>query len=132
MSTIIALPDGYSPDGRRPLFKCGANARLHYMVRARITRAIRGDIVNIARIQHLGLIDGPVTITAVQHPGKGKRALDSENVAPIVKAAIDGLRDAGVLVNDSPRYVRAVTYTVGDRVAHGQLALHITPLDGAA
>lgn len=128
----VAFPPGYSPDAKRALFQCGANAGLHYMVRARITKQIRGDIKKIAIAQRMPAFDVPVTILAVQHPAKGKRALDSENVAPLVKAAIDGLRDAGVLVNDSPKYVTMVSYAVGDRVPLGQLVLHITPSGGDA
>lgn len=129
---VVALPDGYSPDNRRTLFQCGANARLHRMVRARITKQIRADVAAIARIGRVPRFDVPVTITAVQHPGKGKRALDAENVAPLVKACIDGLRDAGVLLNDSPRHVRSVTFTTGDRSLYGRLVLHITPAGGKA
>jgi crossover junction endodeoxyribonuclease RusA len=126
----IAFPPGYTPDARRTLFQCGANAGLHYMVRARITKQIRGDMKNIATLQRIPAFDVPVTILAVQHPAKGRRALDPENVAPLVKAAIDGLRDAKVLVNDSPKYVTKVSYVVGDRVPLGQLVLHITPAGG--
>lgn len=123
---IVALPPGYAPDARRTLFECGANAGLHRMVRARVTKQIRGDMVAFAREQKTPLLASPVQITAVQHPAKGRRALDVENVAPLVKAAIDGLRDAKVLVNDSPKHVSSVTFLVGERVLLGQLKLHIT------
>lgn len=122
----VALPPGYRAVAEKPLFRCGANARLHHMARSRVTKGIRESIAITARAAGLKPIDVPVTIRAVQHPAPGTRALDAENIAPLAKAAIDGLRDAGVLINDSRRYVTEVRLEVGDRVPGGQLVLHIT------
>jgi len=120
----IALPPGYSPDTRLTLFRCGANAGLHRMVRARITKKIRADTKTIAAATPT--ITVPVSIRAVQHPAPGTRTCDSENIAPLVKAMIDGLRDAKVLINDSPAYVTEVTHAVGERRPGSQLVLHLT------
>lgn len=131
-AVMFAFPDGYSPSATYTFFQCGANMRGNRHVRARITATIRRDAVTLAHHQNLPAITWPVTITGVQHPGKGKRAFDVENVAPLVKAAIDGLRDAGVLVNDSPKWVRKVSYDVGERSTRGQLVLHIEPVEAVA
>ena len=122
----VELPAGYSPATGRTLFQCGANARFHRMVRHRVTKDIRATAKLAALAARLEPITVPVEILAVQHPDHGKRALDSENIAPIAKAAIDGLRDAGLLRNDSPRYVVDVRYAVGERRPGSQLVLHLT------
>ncbi|HWU23368.1 MAG TPA: hypothetical protein VN088_17645 [Nocardioides sp.] len=122
----IALPPGYRADPARGLFLCGANASLHRMVRARITREIRSATEIIARAEKLPPMTAPVAILAVQHPALTGRACDTDNIAPLVKPMIDGLRDAGVLVDDNPARVIEVRYTVGERRAGGQLVLHLT------
>lgn len=126
-TVVFALPAGYSPSAKYDLFQCGANARHNRWQKAAIVKQLRGDAKQIAQSQRLPRLTGPVTVLAVQHPAPGKRTRDAENIAPLVKALIDGLRDAGVLVNDSAKYVPAVTYTVGERVPRGQLVLHLTP-----
>lgn len=123
-----SLPAGFRADAHRTLFQCGANARLHPMARHRITQEIRRTMRATAIHAGLKPIHVPVTILVVQHPAPGARTIDPDNVAPIAKAAIDGLRDARVLADDSPAYVTQVAYTVGDRVPGGQLVLHLTEI----
>jgi len=130
-TVVFAFPPGYSPSAKHTLWECGANARHNRYVAARITRQIRADVVKLANSQRTPRFTGPVTILVVQHPPKGRRGLDSENVAPLGKAAIDGLRDARVLINDTSKWVPTVSYTTGERVERGQLVLHITPVGGA-
>lgn len=125
----VALPAGYRAIAEKPLFRCGANARLHAMARHRVTKGIRQSMILAVRVAGLKPIDAPVTIRAVQHPAPGARTLDSENIAPLVKAMIDGLRDAKILRNDSPKYVVSVQNAVGDRVPGGQLVLHLTEIN---
>jgi len=125
----LEFPPGYSPSARHTLWECGANARHgNRYAAARITKQIRGDAHQLALSQKLPRFTGPVTILGVQHPPKGGRGLDSENIAPLVKAAIDGLRDANVLINDTSKWVPVVSYTVGARTPRGQLVLLITPV----
>ena len=124
----LEFPAGYSPSAKYTFFQCGANMRTNRWVKASITRQIREDVLLLARQQGLPQITCRVDVLGVQHPAPGRRAIDSENISPLTKAAIDGLRDAGVLRNDSPRYVRTVANTTGPRVAGGQLILHITLL----
>jgi len=126
----FAFPPGYSPSATCTLWECGANARHNRYARARITKQIRLDVARLANHQRTPHFTGPVAILAVQHPPKGRRGLDAENTAPLVKAAIDGLRDANVLINDSAKWVPAVSYTTGERVPRGQLVLHIQPVGG--
>lgn len=128
-TTTIALPAGYRPTAGRTLFQCGANAHMHHMARHRITKNIREAAAVAARASGLDPITVPVEIIAVQHPAPRTRALDAENIAPIAKAAIDGLRDAGLLRNDSPAYVTDVRYRVGERRPGSQLTLIIIEPD---
>lgn len=132
--TIVTLefPPGYTPSDSLAFFQCGANMRKNRWAKARITKQIREDARQLAVSQKLPPIAQRVDVLGVQHPAPGKRTIDAENIAPLVKAAIDGLRDAGVLRNDSPKYVRTVAYTTGPRVPGGQLILHLTLLDGAS
>lgn len=123
----IALPPGFRPVSNRGLFACGANARLHPMVRSRVTREIRGAAAVAARAARIPAMTGPVAVLAVQHPAIGARGLDTDNIGPLVKPMIDGLRDAGVLADDTAAHVTEVRYTVGDRRRGSQLVLHLTP-----
>lgn len=54
-------------------------------------------------------------------------AADVENLAPTVKAAIDGLRDSGVLPEDDTRWVTEVRLRAGDPERAASLSLLITP-----
>lgn len=127
----FAYTPGYSPSATENLWQCGANNRFNRFKQAKITSQLRGDAKKIAIALRLPHITYPVTVLAVQHPGPGQRTSDAENIAPLVKAAIDGLRDAKVLINDSFKYVPMVSHTVGERRPGGQLVLHFTPADGA-
>jgi hypothetical protein len=64
-----------------------------------------------ARIPHLDAIG--VAATPVQ-AGKG-RTQDVGGCFPAAKAAIDGLVDAGVIDEDSPRYVRLLAFCAPER-----------------
>ena len=52
--------------------------------------------------------------------------LTSRACAPAVKAALDGIVDAGVLPDDGPAFVWAVTYRAPFRSARKQNALILT------
>lgn len=131
-TATLAFPAGYTPSAKYNLWQCGANMRANNWVKARITKTIRAEAKLLALSQKLPTFTVPVEILVVQHQAPGKRTHDAENVAPLGKAAIDGLRDAGVLRNDSAKYVTKVSYTVGERRPGGQFVLHITPAGGPA
>lgn len=48
---------------------------------------------------------GPVDIQMEYYPNDNRHR-DSDNIAPSLKPVIDGLRHAGVLINDTSTYVR--------------------------
>lgn len=106
-----------------------ANARDHWAVKARLTRAWR----TAARIRarQLRPCTTPVHVTVTIHKShRGHPNWDVANVAaPTAKACIDGLRDAGVLPDDSTRWVVSETYQAGEPAAKAALVLTLTPID---
>lgn len=61
----------------------------------------------------------PVSIVA--HPVQKGRLMDAGNCYPSVKAAIDGLRDAQVIVDDDPRYVHSLELRAPRRPSAGEI-----------
>ena len=86
------------------------NARVHYMARARATRYYRTRCFVIAR-NHLlgsGWVPGRVEIDMEYRCPKGSDgyvAMDLANAMSATKALIDGMVDAGVMPNDSRKYL---------------------------
>lgn len=71
-----------------------------------------------------------VAITATPMQGRRGPAADPGSFSSPVKAAIDGLRDAGVLVDDTDRYVAEVRHLPSLRVDAREvgLILCLTPV----
>ena len=79
------------------------NARNHWSVDAEIKaewRMLAAAHAKRAIPRHLG----PVQIVLHAYPPTNHRR-DADNLTPNLKAAVDGLRDAGVLVDDTPEQV---------------------------
>lgn len=94
-----------------------SNQRLHWATRARHTRRIREAAA--WRVRALG--EQPmdaVEITAVIHP-KTARRFDPHNWQPTVKAAIDGIVDAGLIVDDDSSRVLSVAFQAGEKDPRG-------------
>ncbi|MFF4412147.1 hypothetical protein ACFYY8_06410 [Streptosporangium sp. NPDC001559] len=114
----ITLPAGL------PLLN--ANNRLHHAPKARLTAAIRAagkqateaaGVPKLARAHVFGIL----------HPAtRGRR--DPANWYPSFKAAIDGLVDAGVLVDDDDTHLVGPDMRLGDVVRGGQLRLLVIEL----
>ena len=81
-----------------------ANLRLHPMARAKRVRALRKRTAIEARKDALFSFDGRVRITAKIY-ARSARRFDPNNAADTTKAMVDGLRDAGVLVDDDHTHV---------------------------
>lgn len=79
-----------------------ANGRYHWADKAKRTKALRSKTALLAR--SLTPITGIVHAAAfVAYPRGGR--VDVANSYPSIKACIDGLVDAGVIVDDSNRYL---------------------------
>ena len=78
-----------------------ANQRLHWAAKAKLTRMIRGATcaaaINIPRVEKI-----TVQLTWVV---TDKRRRDSDNAYPTFKAMCDGLVDALVVPDDTPKYM---------------------------
>jgi hypothetical protein len=105
-----------------------SNERLHHMVRARRTRALREWAHWQVKAQKIPKLKA-ITVDVVVHPGRRTRRLDPPNWSPTSKACIDGLVDAGVLPDDTGDFVKHVLFRVGERwdVARPGVELLITP-----
>lgn len=79
-----------------------SNQRLHRMAQAKLTKAWRE--ASAAAAHGLPQFAGQVHITAhIFKPRAGR--WDPNNLWPTVKAAVDGLVDAGLLIDDDHRHV---------------------------
>lgn len=84
------------------------NHRVHYQVAARRKKQIRHDAAIIGR-RDLTPVHGPVAIYARAYV-RGGTLPDADAIAPMVKAAIDGLVDARIIPNDDGENVYLVGY----------------------
>ncbi len=104
-----------------------SNQRMPWRPRARLTRDLRRITWAIATntIGPVGL--DRVRIVATVHPGPRTSRFDPHNWQPTVKAAIDGLVDAGVLADDDATRVTEVAFVAGPRAQQRtRLSLTIT------
>ena len=123
LTYTVALPAGL------PLLNANRSRREHWAVVRRIARDIRLASCATARSQRIPLLER-VRIVYVVHPTPQTRKRDPANWAESAKAAVDGIVDAGVLVDDDSTRVIGPDPRLGEPVKGGQLVLHITPITG--
>ncbi len=97
---------------------------LHYRVWGEHNRTVRGEWKLLTKAAKVPALDA-ITVTA-QPLIKGGQVADCGACAPDVKAAIDGVRDAGVIVDDTPRYLRSITFLPPLKAGRDALQLVIT------
>jgi hypothetical protein len=95
-----------------------SNMRLHRMTEAKLTKAWREQAAAAAltAFQNNGLLPTPVHIFARVWKPRGGR-YDPGNLYPTAKACVDGLVDAGLLVDDDH------TRVIGPDMRHGGIGL---------
>ncbi len=77
-----------------------ANQRMHHMARHRHVKALRGTTTMLARAAHIPELPAcRVTLTWFVQT---RHRRDTDNVVPTLKAACDGLVDAGIVPDDTP------------------------------
>ncbi|KGF17384.1 crossover junction endodeoxyribonuclease RusA superfamily protein [Corynebacterium freneyi] len=86
------------PYSRPPLT---ANQRLHWAAKARITADVRRTTMLLARAAKLPRDREHVTV-ALHYVPRDRRRRDADNLVPTLKAACDGLVDAGLVPDDTP------------------------------
>ena len=70
---------------------------------------------------------GRVSVVVEYQPPPVSRRRDADNPSPSVKACLDGIVAAGVLVDDEcPRYVTGIWCTIGEPYPKGRLVIHLT------
>lgn len=111
-----------------------ANVRHMPYAKARRVAALRLRAAYLARSAQLQPMDGLVRITAVIHPRVARRS-DPNNVADATKALVDGLRDAGILVDDDYAHVIGPNHLQGKPlptlpVGSHRIVLTLTPIEG--
>lgn len=96
-----------------PPIECSPNKRAHWGAKARAVREYR-DTCGYLTVKQLGRrrAQGQVTIDLDFYLAKPKlpdglcRPRDNDNAIAASKAAIDSLRDSGLITNDSKKHVR--------------------------
>ena len=104
-----------------------ANRRMHHFRRAELTRNIRSTAFVCAKHLKVPALQRAHIVCEFRPPDHRRR--DVHNLYPTAKAAVDGLVDAGVLPDDSDRYLIGPDMRLGDVEPGGRLVLHITELE---
>ena len=87
----------------RPL---SLNHRMHYMVRAKLTREARtmaGEVIREAEVPALTHLRA-----WIEYEPRDSRRRDPINLVPTLKACEDALVDCGVVPDDNPEFVESV------------------------
>lgn len=108
MNTILTIPQG-----DKLWLTANASTNQHWRFRHRTASAWRSAAADVARLDMVQPFRGPVRITGTVHKAD-KRIWDVDGAVATLKAAIDGLRDAGVLAGDDHRFVKAITSEWGE------------------
>lgn len=115
-------------DFPRPDEWISANERTHWAVKAAKTRAWRAAAAVHARAARIPRLDRAHVLAEVCMTDHRRR--DALNWAPTVKAAVDGLTDAGCWVDDDAAHVVGPDLRIGPAVkGRARLRLTITELD---
>lgn len=109
------------------LLNLNAERRMHHHERARIVKHIRTEVAGLAA--SIAPLTSPVVIRVTYRwPDRHRRDSIVGNWTPLEKAAVDGLVDAGVIVDDSDahvtQYVRGPNHLGG--ISPGYAALTVS------
>lgn len=87
-----------------------ANQRNHWRKQAELVKAVRTSIHTHISLGQFTGVPWPVMADHVHvyldYWPRDRRRRDEDNIAPTLKAAADGLVDAGVVADDTPAYMR--------------------------
>lgn len=104
------------------------NERIHHMERARRTKRWRSDwhILGLAQPARPAL---PVVLVVdLDVARRAGKLPDPHAMSPSVKAAVDGLVDAGVLPNDGPNEVAAIVFRAAQWAARDAVGISVHAL----
>lgn len=101
-----------------------ANDKMHWAARSRLTKQLRQWGYLLGRegegVARLGLTLARVEMEFA-YPDRRRR--DRSNLAPTVKAIMDGLIDAGLLPDDADRFLDGPHTVIADRLAVKRLGV---------
>lgn len=112
-------------------FTVNASHRMHHQVRARHIRKWRKAAAAAARAAGVGPM-GPCRIVAYETRRDRRAMRDVGACYEAVKAAVDGIRDAGAWDDDDPTNVPAIEMRAPQVTGVETLVLRIEPLDTEA
>jgi len=102
------------------------NDRISYSVRKVKTAAIRYEAYRIA-YPLLSEPFGKVRVRVIfRAPDSDRRDFVAGNWAPSIKAALDGIVDAGIIPDDNDDIITEMTLVRGENTPGGQLVIEIT------
>jgi hypothetical protein len=103
-----------------------SNARGHWGKFASTLEAIKHTAGWLCLQQKIPHLERASFVLEYQPPSKGRAIVrDTQNLSPVAKYGIDGCVQAGVLTDDSDRYVTSLTYRRGKKHPGGRVVLHI-------
>lgn len=102
------------------------NDRLHHMERDALVKEWSGAFCQLARVARIPKALAHVTVSVTHHYKGARYVPDCDNAAPAAKAAIDGLKLAGVVADDGPRWVGPIHYEIPVIAASPGLELLVT------
>lgn len=104
-----------------------SNARGHWRKFASTLAEIKAAAVWLCRQQKIPHLTRASFVLEYQPPTQGRAVVrDTQNLSPVAKYGIDGCVVAGVLTDDSDRYVTSLTYRRGEKHPRGRVVLIIT------
>lgn len=104
------------------------NDRMHWQVRRSWVRSVRGVAHLLAvRARIPGLVRCGVELV---YAPRDVRVRDSDNLVATLKPLCDGLVDAGVVIDDSPEYMRKAMPRIVAPEYPGRLWLMVAELGG--
>ena len=112
--------------GKVPYGLLSANTRHHWAVNREVARTWRHLAATTARAAGIPPM-GRARIVVTFHKATANR-YDPGNLAPVSKAIVDGLVDAGVLPDDSHEYVVGPDHRAGAKTTTPHVVVTITEL----
>lgn len=106
-----------------------ANKRYHWAVRARMAADLKADAYKVARGARVPRLDRIRVVGVVHAPDRRRR--DPHNLFPTLKAYIDGIVAAGVIIDDDSQHLVSVAMQSGAPRRPLRMSVVILPVDDA-
>lgn len=101
--------------------------RQHPMVTRKMSREWREAFAWLAAVDKVPPL-GIVNVTIEHHRKDGRSLPDHGACMPAAKAGLDGVVDAGVLVDDGPAYINSLTFMAPQITGQDALVIVLEPV----